>query len=58
MNSLVKQLEERDKEEKDKYSQFFADCMNEHKTQIQMVNVSKLSSNRRNKSISFQRNMN
>ncbi|KAK8802653.1 hypothetical protein WA171_006329 [Blastocystis sp. BT1] len=25
MNSLVKQLEERDKEEKDKYSQFFAD---------------------------------
>jgi len=41
MNSLVKQLEERDKEEKDKYSQFFADCMNEHKTQIQMVNVSK-----------------
>jgi hypothetical protein len=41
MNSLVKQLEERDKEEKDKYSQFFADCMNGHKTQIQMVNVSK-----------------
>ena len=55
MNSLVKQLEERDKEEKDKYSQFFADCTNEHNTQVQMVSVSRLFSNKRSKSINYQR---
>ena len=55
MNSIEQQLKERDKEEKDRYYPFFADCRNDHPIQSKMVDVSRLFSNRRNKSNGFHR---